>query len=123
NYGLLSFGNEAEEDEEEITKISMTFKQKGTGKSAHDLTNDSTLSKNTVVLNENNEESDEELPIEKQNFKIKEKSDADFDKEELDRVRQKFNAKKLAQQEKKKTLQLDIDDDDDNQKDISSTKS
>ncbi|CAF1431268.1 unnamed protein product [Rotaria sp. Silwood1] len=124
NYGLLSFGNEAEEDEEEITKISMTFKQKGTGKSAHDLTNDSTLSKNTVVLNENNEESDEELPIEKQNFKIKEKSDADFDKEELDRVRQKFNAKKLAQQEKKKSLQLDIDDDDDNnQKDISTTKS
>ncbi|CAF1534818.1 unnamed protein product, partial [Rotaria sp. Silwood1] len=123
NYGLLSFGNEAEEDEEEITKISMTFKQKGTGKSAHDLTNDSTLSKKTVVLNENNEESDEELPIEKQNFKIKEKSDADFDKEELDRVRQKFNAKKLAQQEKKKTLQLDIDDDDDNQKDISTTKS
>ncbi|CAF5009234.1 unnamed protein product [Rotaria sp. Silwood1] len=102
NYGLLSFGNEAENDEEEITKISMTFKQKGTGKSAHDLTNDSTLSKNTVVLNENNEESDEELPIEKQNFKIKEKSDADFDKEELDRVRQKFNAKKLAQQEKNK---------------------
>ncbi|CAF1458766.1 unnamed protein product [Rotaria sp. Silwood1] len=98
NYGLLSFGNEAEE---EITKISMTFKQKGTGKSAHDLTNDSTLSKNTVVLNENNEE-----------------SDADFDKEELDRVRQKFNAKKLAQQEKKKTLQLDIDDDDDNQKEF-----
>ncbi|CAF5109396.1 unnamed protein product, partial [Rotaria sp. Silwood1] len=41
----------------------MAFKQKGTGKSAHDLTNDSTLSKNTVVLNENNEE----LPIEKQN--------------------------------------------------------
>ncbi|CAF1347879.1 unnamed protein product [Rotaria sp. Silwood1] len=86
NYGLLSFGNEAEEDEEEITKISMTFKQLGTGKSAHDLTNDSTLSKNTVVLNENNDESDEELPIEKQNFKIKEKSDADFDKEELDKT-------------------------------------
>ncbi|CAF1433649.1 unnamed protein product, partial [Rotaria sp. Silwood1] len=119
NYGLLSFGNEAENDEEEITKISMTFKQKGTGKSAHDLTNDSTLSKNTVVLNENNEESDEELPIEKQNFKIKEKSDPDFDKEELDRVRQKFNVKKLAQQEKKKkTLQLGIDDDDDNQKEF-----
>ncbi|CAF5129633.1 unnamed protein product, partial [Rotaria sp. Silwood1] len=56
-----------------------------TGKSAHDFTNDSTLSKNTVILNENNEESDEELPIEKQNFKIIEKSDADFDKEELDR--------------------------------------
>jgi hypothetical protein len=25
NYGLLSFGNEAEEDEEEITKISMVI--------------------------------------------------------------------------------------------------
>jgi hypothetical protein len=25
NYGLLSFGNEAEEDEEEITKISMVY--------------------------------------------------------------------------------------------------
>jgi len=27
NYGLLSFGNEAEEDEEEITKISMVYKE------------------------------------------------------------------------------------------------
>jgi hypothetical protein len=27
NYGLLSFGNEAEEDEEEITKISMVHKE------------------------------------------------------------------------------------------------
>ncbi|CAF5151117.1 unnamed protein product, partial [Rotaria sp. Silwood1] len=50
-------------------------------------------------LNENNEESDEELSIEKQNFQIKEKT----------------------QQEKKKTLPLGIDDND-NQKDISSTK-
>ncbi|CAF0980497.1 unnamed protein product [Rotaria sordida] len=124
NYGLLSFGNEAEEDEEEITKISMTFKQKGTGKSAHDLTDDSTLSKNTVLLVEYNEESDEELPIEKQNFKLKEKSDGDFDKEELDRVRQKFNEKRLSKQDKKKAIQLNIDDDDDdNQEDISSSKS
>jgi peptidyl-prolyl cis-trans isomerase SDCCAG10 len=111
NYGLLSFGNEAEEDEEEITKISMKFKQKGTGKSAHDLTNDSTLSKSIVRLDQNDEESDEELPIEKDIPKPKEKSDADFDQEELDRVRQKFNAKKLAKQDKKKVLALDIDDD------------
>jgi hypothetical protein len=27
NYGLLSFGNEAEEDEEEITKISMVYEE------------------------------------------------------------------------------------------------
>ncbi len=143
NYGLLSFGNEAEEDEEEITKISMVsidislfflfvwkcsylqkFKQKGTGKSAHDLTDDSTLSKSTVPLDQDDEESDEELPIEKQNSKPKEKSDADFDQEELDRVRQKFNAKKLAKQEKKKAPVVDVHDDDDNdQQNSSSSKS
>jgi peptidyl-prolyl cis-trans isomerase SDCCAG10 len=109
NYGLLSFGNEAEEDEEEITKISMKFKQKGTGKSAHDLTNDSTLSKSTVPLDQDDEQSDEELPIEKEHSKPKEKSDADYDKEELDRVRQKFNAKRLAKDEKKKAPVLDVD--------------
>ncbi len=87
------------------------FKQKGTGKSAHDLTDDSTLSKSIVRLDQNDEESDEELPIEKDIPKPKEKSDADFDQEELDRVRQKFNAKKLAKQDKKKVLALDIDDD------------
>ncbi|CAF1557516.1 unnamed protein product, partial [Rotaria sordida] len=70
------------------------------------------------------EESDEELPIEKQNFKLKEKSDGDFDKEELDRVRQKFNEKILSKQDKKKAIQLNIDDDDDNnEEDISSSKS
>jgi hypothetical protein len=36
-------------------------------------------------------------------------------------VRQKFNAKKLAKQEKKKAPALDVDDDEDEQ-DISSSK-
>ncbi|CAF0908203.1 unnamed protein product [Adineta steineri] len=122
NYGLLSFGNEAEEDEEEVTKVSMKFKQKGTGKSAHDLTNDATLSKSTVRLDVD-EESDEELPIEKQMSKPEGKSDADYDKEELDRVRQKFQSKKLALQEKKKAPRLDVDDDEDDNDNQQTTSS
>lgn len=97
------------------------FKQKGTGKSAHDLTDDSTLSKRTVPLDKDDEESDEELPIEKQTSKPKEKTDEDFDKEELDRVRQKFNAKKLAMQEKKKVPVLDADDDEDGDQQMTSS--
>lgn len=126
NYGLLSFGNEAEEDEEELTKVSMVrieivrcisslrvliefqkFRQHGTGKSAHDLANDATLSKTAVRLDEDDEQSDEELPIEKQTSKIQEKSDAQFDREQLDRVRQK-----LVKQDKKKPVVLDADDED-----------
>lgn len=40
-----------------------------------------------------------------------EKSDADLDREELDRIRQRFQAKKMAIQEKKKPTKLDMDDD------------
>ena len=43
--------------------------------------------------------------------KTHEKSDADLDKEELDRVRQRFNAKKVSLQDKKKSTKLDMDDD------------
>ncbi|CAF3647970.1 unnamed protein product [Rotaria socialis] len=119
NYDLLSFEDEGEE---EITKISVKFKEKETGKSAHDLTNDSTLNKNTVRLDKDN---DEELSIKKQQSKPKEKTDEDFDKEELDRVGQRFNAKTLSKQEKRKSVVLDADDDDNNnnQQDISSSKS
>lgn len=75
------------------------------------MANDATLSKNTVRLDEDDKESDEELPIEKQTSKILEKSDADLDREELERVRQKFNAKKLTKTDKKKAPVLDADDD------------
>ncbi|CAF0779960.1 unnamed protein product [Rotaria sp. Silwood1] len=115
NYGL-SFETE---DEEEITKISMKFKEKGTRKSANDLT----LSKSTVRFAEDDEQSDKELPIKKQTLKAKEKNDEDFDKEGLDPIQQRFNEKKLAKQKKKKQVVLDADDDDDdNQQEISSSK-
>ncbi|CAF0770807.1 unnamed protein product [Rotaria sp. Silwood1] len=113
NYGL-SFETE---DEEEITKISMKFKEKGTRKSANNLT----LSKSTVRFDEDDEQSDKELPIKKQTLKAKEKNDEDFDKEGLDPIQQRFNEKKLAKQKKKKQVVLDADDDD-NQQEISSSK-
>ncbi|CAF4569522.1 unnamed protein product, partial [Rotaria magnacalcarata] len=78
---------------------------------AHDLTNDATLSKTTVRLDDDDEQSDEELPIEKEHPKVAEKSDANFDKEELDRVRRKFNEKKLTKVDKKKPVKLDAEDD------------
>jgi len=71
NYGLLSFGNEAEEDEQEISKVSMELKQKGTGKSAHDLANDATLSKATVHLNDDEDVAIQGDVVEKKNNKIK----------------------------------------------------
>ncbi|KAL4235648.1 Peptidyl-prolyl isomerase cwc27 [Mactra antiquata] len=42
NFKLLSFGEEAEEDEEQVTKVSEGWK--GKGKSSHELTNDPRLS-------------------------------------------------------------------------------
>lgn len=80
------------------------------------------MSKSTVRLDEDDQESDEELPIEKQTVKPEEKSDADLDREELERVRQKFQAKKLAKTDKKKAPALDVDDDDQG-KDPSAPKS
>src|SRR5689334_9077841 len=76
----------------------MKFKEKRIEKSA----DDSTLNKHTVRLDENDEQSDKELPIEKQNLKANEKTDEDFDKEELDSIQQRFNKKDLPKQKKKK---------------------
>ncbi|CAF0997494.1 unnamed protein product [Didymodactylos carnosus] len=61
NFGLLSFGNEAEEDEEEINQITTNFKQRGGGKSAHDLMNDPTLSKQSILHDENPNENPNEI--------------------------------------------------------------
>jgi hypothetical protein len=57
------------------------------------------------------DDNDEELLIKKQQSKPNEKTDEDMDKEEFDCVRQRFNAKKLAKQEKRKSVVLNTDDD------------
>ena len=46
---MLSFGEEAEEDEEEVNEASLKMKQKHKSKSAHDLGNDPNLSSITAI--------------------------------------------------------------------------
>lgn len=48
NFGLLSFGNEAEEDEEETNEF--VQKYSGKAKSTHDLLTDPKLSKETETF-------------------------------------------------------------------------
>lgn len=48
NFGLLSFGDEAEEDEEETD--SYVQKNAGKAKSTHDVLDDPKLSKETVTI-------------------------------------------------------------------------
>ncbi|VDO11193.1 unnamed protein product [Rodentolepis nana] len=54
NYSLLSFGEEAEEEEEIITKVEEKLRSRG--KSAHDLVNDEKLSKETVPVSDKDAE-------------------------------------------------------------------
>nr|XP_023014594.1 peptidyl-prolyl cis-trans isomerase CWC27 homolog [Leptinotarsa decemlineata] len=69
NFKLLSFGEEAEEDEEESTRESKKFV--GKGKSTHDVLDDPKLSSKTEVLNEVKE--DEEIDPEEQLESIRKK--------------------------------------------------
>ena len=62
-----------------------------------------------------NDQDDEELPDEEPTSEPVEKSDADFDREELDRVRQRFNTKKAATQVKKKATVPSAADDEQQQ--------
>jgi hypothetical protein len=96
------------------------LKQKGTGKSAHDLANDATLSKATVAADLPDNNADVSL-IHPDDAKEMEKSDADLDREQLDRIRQRFNAQKASMQNKKKA-KLDMDDDEEDNDDVASTK-
>ncbi|VDM30880.1 unnamed protein product [Hydatigera taeniaeformis] len=54
NFSLLSFGSEAEEEEEISSRVEEKFRSRG--KSAHDLVNDESLSKEAVVITEEDAE-------------------------------------------------------------------
>ena len=56
NFGLLSFGDEAEEEEEELESVSKTLKSKP--KSAHDIGDPSLLSKKVVEEDKSGRRSD-----------------------------------------------------------------
>ena len=85
NFSLLSFGDEAEEEEEEITRV--TNKYKGKSKSSHDLlTNDEKLSSVPVV-------DQSELSDSKDDTVIKGRSveNESFKKQRLDKIKAKLN--------------------------------
>jgi peptidyl-prolyl cis-trans isomerase SDCCAG10 len=89
NTALLSFGDEVEEDEEELTKINKDLAKKG--KSAHDVLNDQKLSK-TVAVN----------PEEFSNYEKPSKNDnADDDnqgkEERIKKVREKLQKRKIVE--------------------------
>ncbi|KAF2879331.1 hypothetical protein ILUMI_26842 [Ignelater luminosus] len=74
NFKLLSFGQEAEEDEEESTSASKKYS--GKSKSTHDVLDDPKLSSETTRTEENTEEAEEPDPEEQlENIRKKLKTD------------------------------------------------
>ncbi|XP_013782412.1 peptidyl-prolyl cis-trans isomerase CWC27 homolog [Limulus polyphemus] len=75
NFSLLSFGEEAEEEEAEVDAVVKEYR--GKGKSSHDLTNDPKLSSEPAVLAEdikNNSHSEKKLPVDPETIqKIRDK--------------------------------------------------
>lgn len=92
NFALLSFGDEAEEEEEEISRVSTAFR--GKSKSSHDLLkNDAKLSSVPVVdeseLNENGR-------IEENTVRSEDDDDSESDtrnRKRLSKVKEKLNGK------------------------------
>lgn len=121
NYKLLSFGEEAEEDEEEVAEVNKKFS--GKGKSSHDLTNDPKLSAQPAVepsspskrskkkssKDEESESGSEAEESEKEVDKVDEES-----KVEVQSVRDKLKQKKdgvSSSASKSKSKKADSDDD------------
>lgn len=97
NFSLLSFGEEAEEDESTVASVSKTLKMK----SSHDLLNDPKLSKQPAVENISSVKK-------KENSKTKGSDDVsdeepsdrrDFDADMRDKVRDKLKKRKAEEDE------------------------
>uniref|UniRef100_A0A914EFE3 Spliceosome-associated protein CWC27 homolog n=1 Tax=Acrobeloides nanus TaxID=290746 RepID=A0A914EFE3_9BILA len=81
NTALLSFGDEVEEEEQEIVKVNKKLATKG--KSAHDVLEDEVLSKDLAVR-----------PEEIGNYQPGEEEDSEQKEERLARIREKMRGKK-----------------------------
>jgi len=127
DYKLLSFGEEAEEDEEDIDRVT-DKKEKGKGKSAHDLTNDPKLSSSdgslmTKTGSDSEEGSDSDAAdaseddlARKEAARKREEQESIRHAEEVDSIRNKLKRKTDDMNVKsKKPLanEFDFDDDDD----------
>lgn len=125
DYKLLSFGEEAEEDEEDIDRAT-DKKEKGKGKSAHDLTNDPKLSSSdgsvmTKTGSDSDEGSDDSDAAEddlerKEAARKREEQESIRHAEEVDSIRNKLKRKtddKQVKSKKSGANEFDFDDDDD----------
>jgi peptidyl-prolyl cis-trans isomerase SDCCAG10 len=81
NYSLLSFGEEAEEEEDQIDVINKKFFT-GKGKSSHDLTIDPKLSTELVVVQKTTKTGDDEEDKAKAGKKRKAQKDSSSDDED-----------------------------------------
>lgn len=91
NFGLLSFGAEAEEDEEQTEKF--VQKNSGKAKSLHDVVDDPKLSKETPKLS-----LDIDGPIEE--YDVKASTDEIDAEEKANRIREKLKGSKLKESKK-----------------------
>lgn len=92
NFGLLSFGEEAEEDEEETNQF--VQKNAGKAKSMHDVVDDPKLSKDALRIEDTNIRTDDELEEERKLACVKEEPVDDDDIEERrQRIKDKLQLK------------------------------
>ncbi|XP_045159085.2 spliceosome-associated protein CWC27 homolog [Mercenaria mercenaria] len=94
NFKLLSFGEEAEEDEEQVTKVSEGWK--GKGKSSHELTNDPRLSSVPAV----------DISPEKTEKRKADSSDIDSEEEKEKEERRESIKKKLKKEPPEKNINV-----------------
>ncbi|XP_071953445.1 spliceosome-associated protein CWC27 homolog [Antedon mediterranea] len=112
NFSLLSFGEEAEEDEEEVNVVSKQIKTKS--KSAHDLTDDPKLSAQAALevdlppAKKQRVEETEDIPDDEYNEKMKEKIRNKLKKEV--KSGEKDNKEKKSKSNNKELLQQEAED-------------
>lgn len=119
DFGLLSFGDEAEEEEEDLLEANKAFEAKA--KSSHDLLNDPKLSSEVGIKTDRKRKAEEH-----QDNKNDQDSDNDPDeenitkekKEEVDMSALRKKLKKNSDKETKKSSKIVNEPDDDNDLDM-----
>uniref|UniRef100_A0A0A1XA14 Spliceosome-associated protein CWC27 homolog n=1 Tax=Zeugodacus cucurbitae TaxID=28588 RepID=A0A0A1XA14_ZEUCU len=109
NFGLLSFGEEAEEDEEETNQF--VQKNAGKAKSMHDVVDDPKLSKDALPIEGSNTRSDDEEELEEERrlaLVKKEPLDDDDMEERRQRIKDKLQLKTNETKKLIKTETIEI---------------
>ena len=111
NFSLLSFGEEAEEEEVVVKKVNKSMKSKS--KSSHDLLDDSKLSSAPAVISKEHDKLMRKKQREEQN--LPELTDSSEDEEDVEatkeRIRQKLKKPEEKPQKRKDPEPIDSEDD------------